>query len=59
MTGLCPGCTHVRVIESASGSRFLMCRLAKEDPRFAKYPPQPVVRCRGHEAASAPEGPKA
>jgi hypothetical protein len=51
MTGLCPGCAHVRFIESATGSRFLMCRLAKEDVRFSKYPPQPVLRCAGFEDA--------
>ena len=52
MTGLCPGCAHVRVIESATGSRFLMCQLAKVDARFNKYPPQPVLRCVGFEEAS-------
>lgn len=55
MKGLCPGCAHVRVVESASGARFLMCKLAKEDARFAKYPPQPVVRCAGHERHSEGE----
>mgnify|MGYP004126338465 FL=1 len=51
MTGLCPGCAHVRFVESATGSRFLMCRLAKVDARFTKYPPQPVLRCAGFEEA--------
>ena len=55
MKGLCPTCVHVRVVEGANGSRFLMCKLAKEDDRFAKYPPQPVVRCAGHERAEGPE----
>ena len=56
MSGLCPGCAHVRVVESSTGSRFLMCGLAKEDERFLKYPPQPVVRCPGHEQAPEPKG---
>ena len=51
MTGLCPGCAHVRFVESATGSRFLMCRLAKVDSCFTKYPPQPVLRCAGFEEA--------
>ena len=58
MSGLCPGCAHVRVIESATGSRFLMCGLAKLDERFAKYPPQPVVRCAGHEEAAPSKEPR-
>lgn len=56
MSGLCPGCAHVRVVESSTGSRFLMCGLAKEDERFPKYPPQPVVSCPGHEQDPKPEG---
>lgn len=47
--GLCPGCAHVRPVRSARGSLFLRCSLAARDPRFPKYPPQPVVRCSGHE----------
>ena len=56
MSGLCPDCVHVRVLESGKGSRFLMCLLAKEDERFRKYPPQPVVRCAGHKAAPTGKG---
>ena len=51
MTGLCPGCAHSRVVKSATGSRFLMCRLAKVDARYTKYPPQPTLRCAGFEEA--------
>jgi hypothetical protein len=51
MSGKCPGCLHVRIIESGKGSRFLLCELAKVDARFSKYPPQPVIRCDGFEAA--------
>ncbi len=47
--GLCPGCANVKVVRSASGSVFLRCRLSSSDARFPKYPPQPVVRCVGHE----------
>lgn len=49
MRSLCESCRHLKVIESASGSRFLMCLLAKSDDRFRKYAPQPVIYCPGHE----------
>jgi hypothetical protein len=45
--GLCPRCVHVHLVRNDRGSTFLMCKLAKDDPRFAKYPPQPVVSCAG------------
>jgi hypothetical protein len=50
---LCESCRLVRVILSGRGSQFLLCQKSQEDERFAKYPPQPVVRCGGYEAASA------
>lgn len=49
---LCQRCSLVRVIESAKGSVFLQCTLAKTDERFSKYPPQPVLRCAGFQAES-------
>ncbi len=45
---LCESCVHVRVIESNKGSRFLMCGRARDEPRFPKYPPQPVLNCVGY-----------
>jgi hypothetical protein len=47
--GLCAACRHVKVIQSAKGSLFIMCGLAKTDPRFSKYPVLPVLRCAGYE----------
>ena len=47
--GLCERCLHGRVIVSDRGSRFLLCARAKTEPRFTKYPPQPVVSCSGWE----------
>lgn len=46
---LCPDCKHVQTITSARGSTFWLCRRSKDDARFPKYPPQPVVVCSGHE----------
>ena len=45
--GLYAVCRHVRVIESAKGSMFVMCDLFKKDPRFTKYPLLPVLQCAG------------
>lgn len=52
---LCNTCEHVREIVSGKGSRFLLCGLAQLDPRFPKYPRQPVVRCEGHVLKAATE----
>lgn len=46
--GLCPDCRHVRVVANDRGSTFLRCGLAAADPRFPKYPPQPVLACSGY-----------
>ncbi|MFO1009732.1 MAG: hypothetical protein U1F29_06660 [Planctomycetota bacterium] len=45
---LCTTCAHVQRVESAKGSVFWLCGRSKSDPRFPKYPPQPVVSCAGH-----------
>jgi hypothetical protein len=49
MQSLCNSCQHVKVVDSASGSRFLMCQLSRGNPRFRKYAPQPVLTCPGYE----------
>ena len=57
--GLCGDCRHAHRIESDRGSVFVRCELALADPRFAKYPRLPVLRCAGYEkktsAARRPE----
>jgi len=40
----------LKLVTSGKGTTFLLCRRAADDARYAKYPPQPVVRCAGHEA---------
>lgn len=47
--GLCPLCVHHRVVANRRGSRFYLCERSKDDPRFPKYPPLPVLRCDGFE----------
>lgn len=45
---LCETCGWMREVTTPR-SRFLLCELSKMDPAYAKYPPQPVVRCEGHQ----------
>lgn len=47
--GLCSACQHHRVIRSDSGAGYILCKLAKTDPGFAKYPRLPVLECPGFE----------
>lgn len=52
--GLCERCAHVKLNRNDRGSVFLYCRRAESDPRYPKYPPQPVLQCPGFEAAPPP-----
>ena len=55
--GLCARCVHARVVTSGKGSTFLLCGKSATDPRFAKYPRLPVLRCAGFVAVAArPQG---
>jgi hypothetical protein len=45
--GLCRTCGHLRLLASAR-SVFVRCGLADTDPSFPRYPPLPVLRCRGY-----------
>jgi len=54
--GLCLHCRHTRVIENRRGSTFRLCELSREDSRFRRYPPLPVLQCQGFEKSdSLPE----
>ncbi len=46
--GLCKTCAFSRVVTSGRGSRFYLCRLSETDPRFARYPRLPVLKCAGY-----------
>jgi hypothetical protein len=48
MQGLCESCRWMREV-TTTRSRFLLCELSKTDAAYPKYPPQPVVRCEGHQ----------
>jgi len=43
----------VELITSSRQSTFYRCRRADDDPSFRKYPPLPVVVCRGYEREAA------
>ena len=51
--GLCAGCKHMQRVTSARGSTFYLCRRSFTDPRFARYPPIPVLVCAGFEPGDA------
>ncbi len=50
--GLCAACAHARMVESRRGSRFWLCERSRTDPSFPRYPPLPVLSCRGFDAAA-------
>ena len=54
--GLCSSCAYQKVISTTRGSTFSLCLRAKDDPRYAKYPRLPVVRCAGHVPREGGEG---
>jgi hypothetical protein len=45
--GLCGRCRFALLNRTRRGTVYLRCGLAAEDPRFAKYPPLPVLSCPG------------
>ena len=45
--GLCASCAHARVVPTDRAAEFVQCSLAKEDPRYRRYPMVPVRRCEG------------
>ncbi|MEO0322964.1 MAG: hypothetical protein AAF447_08395 [Myxococcota bacterium] len=49
--GLCLRCTQVRVVTSAKGSTFYLCRA----PTRPKYPPLPVLSCPAYVPEVEPE----
>ena len=55
--GLCVTCTFVRRVENRRGSVFYLCDRSREDARFPKYPPLPVLTCPGFVEADRPPHP--
>lgn len=48
--GLCGTCRYVKRTVTKRESVFYLCLRAQTDPTLRKYPPLPVLRCRGYEA---------
>ena len=46
--GICSHCANARLVRSARGSVFLLCR----HPDLPKYPRQPVLSCHGYRSAA-------
>lgn len=51
--GLCASCEHLRLLASKR-SVFVRCGLAEVDPAFPRYPPLPVLACRGYAETPSP-----
>lgn len=51
--GLCEHCRYGKIVRTDRGGVFLLCRLHETDPRFAKYPRLPVLRCSGYVKKTA------
>jgi hypothetical protein len=52
--GLCELCRHQRVVKTTRGSRFSLCRRSETDPDYPRYPPVPVLECKGFEREPDP-----
>jgi len=52
--GLCATCRYSRRIVTVRGSIFRLCERSVTDPRYARYPPLPMVRCAGFEPVDEP-----
>ena len=53
--GLCLTCRWVHTVTNRRGSTFFRCGRADADPSFPRYPPLPVLQCRGYEPGTSPE----
>jgi hypothetical protein len=56
MVGLCATCRWSRRVEGAR-STFYLCERSFTDPRFARYPRLPVLRCPGFTPRDEPPAP--
>jgi len=52
--GLCDSCRHQRLVPNTRGSVFSLCERSREDPDYPRYPPIPVLSCRGFEPSPDP-----
>jgi len=45
---MCDRCVHQQRV-ATSRSTYSLCLRSRADPRYAKYPPIPVIRCAGYQ----------
>jgi len=45
----------MRSVTNRRGSTFFRCGRADTDPSFPRYPPLPVLECRGYEPGPSPQ----
>ena len=49
--GLCGSCRSARLISSAKGETYYLCKLSADSEMYPKYPRLPVLRCPGYAVA--------
>lgn len=55
--GLCDDCRHQRLVPNTRGSIFSLCERSRQDPDYLRYPPLPVLSCRGFEPEPSSKAP--
>ena len=55
--GLCYRCRYVRQASSPRGVMYYRCARAETDAAYRKYPPLPVLQCRGYILRDTPTEP--
>ena len=55
IAGLCGACSQGRPIRSGKGSTFFLCERSRDDPRYVRYPPLPMLACAGFEPSPPPK----
>jgi len=53
--GLCDSCRHQRLVPNTRGSVFSLCERSRQQPEYPRYPPIPVLSCRGFEPEQGPQ----
>ena len=53
--GLCDSCRHQRIVRNTRGSEFSLCERSRTDADYPRYPPLPVVSCKGYQPRAKPD----
>ncbi len=52
VVGLCASCSYSRPVQGRRGTVFWRCQRSVTDTAYPKYPPLPMLQCRGFEPSS-------